>query len=192
MLMNQVRALPALMILPLLLAFGLLAHPPAQAHEGHDHAEPAAATATGPAAALLPRAETHSELFELLVLAEGQELQLYLDRWDSNEPVTDASIEIESGAWKAQAKAGPDGVYRVAHQLPPGEHGLSFTIQAGEAADLLETSLRLSTAGDHTDDEKAGLGQRGRLFGAAAVLALLVLPLLWLLRRRRRTRSLGV
>ena len=64
----------------------------AWSHEGHDH---------GPAPAPLakkvaPRAEASSEAFEIVAVARGGDLVVYLDRFASNEPVEGASIEIEN------------------------------------------------------------------------------------------------
>lgn len=123
--------------LVLLIATGL-----AQAHgdEVHD-ATPAALNQ--PVAA---RAEAHSELFELVAVADGQTLRLYLDAFASNAPVAQAHIEVETGQWKGQASA--DGAGRYAVRAPwlsqPGRYPLLLTIQAGEQADLLETTLHLA------------------------------------------------
>ena len=60
----------------------------AWAGEGHDHGE-APTAATGTAA---PRLTSHSDLFELVGMVEGNEMKIYLDRFTTNEPVTDAKI----------------------------------------------------------------------------------------------------
>ena len=79
----------------------------AWAGEGHDHGD-APAAATGIAA---PRLTSHSDLFELVGMVEGNEMKIYLDRFATNEPVTDAKIEVEIGNIKGIAAAQADGSY---------------------------------------------------------------------------------
>ena len=79
------------------------------AHEGHDHGSeaPKAPVQSG------PRAEASSAQFELVAVPRGQELVLYLDRFDTNAPIPDASIEIETPDGPAKASASSDGSYRL-------------------------------------------------------------------------------
>lgn len=110
------------------------------AHGGEDHGDGAKPAVSANAA---PRAEAHTELFELLVTPAGGQLIVYLDRYASNEPVNGAKVEIESGSWKAVAQEAENGSYRVkAPQFAkPGKYPLVFTVQAGPDADLIETTL---------------------------------------------------
>lgn len=76
-----------------LAALGLLAllllHRPAAAHEGHDHG-----AAPEPVAAALPRAEAHSDLFEIVaILQPGGALTVTLDRYADNSPL-DGSVTL--------------------------------------------------------------------------------------------------
>ncbi len=53
-------------------------------HEGHDHgAVPAAVSVPA-----MPRAEAGSDTFELVAVASGGELTIYLDQFGTNEPVS--------------------------------------------------------------------------------------------------------
>ena len=130
--------------LALALAVGL-ATPlaPLRAHEGHDHGEPPAAELLP---VLAPRAEAAGDAVELLVVIDAGQLTLYLDRFDTNEPVTGARIEVESGRFTGVASSLGDGVYRMpaAPLQQPGEHALVFTVQFGDQADLLETTLKVA------------------------------------------------
>src|SRR5688572_30179382 len=76
-------------------------------HEGHDHAPQPAVSANGS-----PRGEAASELFELVAIAKGEELVVYLDRFATNEPVTEATVEVETPAGPATAAAA-GGVFRL-------------------------------------------------------------------------------
>ncbi len=90
-----------LLAVPLHSAFG---------HEGHDHGSPPRpATLTA-----APRAEAASELFELVAAARDGELTIYLDRFATGEPVTDAAISVETPQGGGiDAKPAPDGTYRL-------------------------------------------------------------------------------
>jgi hypothetical protein len=61
------------------------------AHEGHDHNDASAA----PAAAA-SRAETSTDTIELVAVARGQELEIFLDDARLNSPIVDAVIEVET------------------------------------------------------------------------------------------------
>jgi cobalt-zinc-cadmium efflux system membrane fusion protein len=64
----------------------------AVAHEGHDLAP----SATAPTASGHPRLVTGSEAYELVAILEGERLTIYLDRFEDNAPVADAT-EAELG-----------------------------------------------------------------------------------------------
>ncbi|MBI5910060.1 MAG: HlyD family efflux transporter periplasmic adaptor subunit [Betaproteobacteria bacterium] len=153
----------------------------ALADAGHDHgATPPAVSAT-----LAPRLEARSESFELLAVLEGGKLALYLDRFATNEPVSDARIEIESGAFKAVAQPGADGIYTAPGEAfaKPGQYPLVFTIQAADSSDLLNGTLTVA--------QPAGPSARSRdwtewpVWIAGGVVV--VFGAAWLLLRRGRT-----
>lgn len=130
-------------VLPLLLA---LISTPAWPHGGEDHGdERLPATPTQQA----PRASAQTDSFELVaVLNQGDTpqaptLTIYLDKVDTNEPVEQASIDVESGAFKASAKPVAPGVYSVpaAALAKPGRYPLTFTVQSADTADLLDATL---------------------------------------------------
>ena len=108
-----------------------------EGHGGHD------APSSALPAAFAPRLEAQSETFELVVILEGDKLTLYLDRFATNEPVTNAAIDIESGAFKATAQPGGEGVYTASAEAltEAGQYPLVFTIRAGGETDLLNGTL---------------------------------------------------
>lgn len=117
--------------------------PTAWAHGGEEHSHDAA-----PAMArdIAPRAFAQTEDFELVaVLADGK-LSLYLDRFATNEPVADAEIEVESGAFKAVAAQLAPGVYTLPGEAfaSSGKYPLSISVQAGDTADLLTATLDIA------------------------------------------------
>lgn len=118
-----------------------MAAAPVQAHEGHDHGPPPPPLAA-PAA---PRAEAMSEQFQLVAIFRAGALELWLDRFADNAPVSGAAIEAETPAGAATAEAMGDGLYRIAAPWAdaPGEHDLIFTVTVDGVSDLLLTSLTI-------------------------------------------------
>ncbi len=109
------------------------------AHEGHDHgAEPAPV-----AQAASPRLEAASDAFELVAVATGGELTIWLDRRGANEPVTQAAIEVETPEGPRAATLDPEGFYRLPAPWVgrPGHADLIFTVTEGDAVDVLSGSL---------------------------------------------------
>ncbi|EHR71572.1 hypothetical protein BurJ1DRAFT_2746 [Burkholderiales bacterium JOSHI_001] len=100
------------------------------------------------AASALPRVEAKSEAFELVAELRPGELAIVVDRYETNEPVLGAKLEVESGALKAVAAfRAEQGDYAVTDAAilkalaAPGEHGLVFTLVAGKDSDLLDGTL---------------------------------------------------
>jgi len=134
----------------------LLANAPALAAPGAHgpNGEHLDAPATLRATAALPRIEAHTEAFELVAELRASELAIVVDRYESNEPVLGAKLEVESGPLKAVAEFRADqGDYVVTDAAmlkalaAPGEHGLVFTLVAGKDSDLLDGRLVSAAAG---------------------------------------------
>src|SRR5262245_11421911 len=116
---------------------------PASAHEGHEP-PPTAATMVGP-----PRLVTKSEAYELVAILERERLTIYLDRFEDNAPVTDATIKVSINGETVAAEATPEGSYVLASQLLGGRGSaeLVFDIMAPEGDDLLIGNLLLANGG---------------------------------------------
>ena len=136
-----------------------------------------------------PRLEAKSESFELVArLLEG-ELSILVDRFETNEPVLGARLEIESRGVKAAAKFHADhGDYAVddAKMLKalssPGEHPIVFTLIAANESDLLEGTLVVGQpAHEHHDRPWWHYGA----IGLAVLLLAAVVAALAKSRRRR-------
>ncbi len=149
---------------------------PAFAHPGHDDEKPAAPSGTA-----APRAEAHSDLFELVLVVRDGAGVVYLDRFATNEPVTAAKIEVGEGDATVTAEALADGTYKVTAPWlgRPGPHALVFTVTADDDADLLNATLTLPAdapapaagPGGPRARLQAALGeQRGPLLGAFGFL----------------------
>ncbi|WP_291296853.1 efflux RND transporter periplasmic adaptor subunit [Elioraea sp.] len=111
---------------------------PAAAHEGHDHG-----AAPEPVATALPRAEAHSDLFEVVaVLQLGGALTVTLDRYADNAPL-DGSITLSLDGQDIPAERQGIGLFVVRHPLleRTGRRDIVFTVTAGDEMDLLTATL---------------------------------------------------
>ena len=98
------------------------------AHDGHDHGAPPPAAAG--ASNLAPRLEAVSDLHELVAIARGGDLVIYLDRFTTNESVDGASITVETPAGPEPARAMANEPYRLGApwSAKPGSYDLIFTV----------------------------------------------------------------
>lgn len=154
-------------------------------------------------ASSLPRMEAKSEGFELVVELRASELVIVVDRYETNEPVLGAKIEVESSGLKAIAAFRPEqGDYVVTDAAllkalkATGEHGLVFTLVAGADSDLLDGTL--VTAASHATSGKSDQGhshddhghdhelERAAWIGGGVAALGLIGGLVW---RRQRRRS---
>lgn len=159
------------------------------AHGDEDHGD----TAKKPVAPTVQplRVEAASEAFELVGQLQGDKLVIHLDRFATNEPVTGAKVEVEGGPQKVVKATERDGVYTVpaAGLNAPGTHALVFTIQAGDATDLLTGDLVVASP-EHAA-AVAATGLPATRWIAAAVAAALVAGAALFAWRRRRASSAG-
>lgn len=172
--------------LPWILA--LLMPVSALAHGGEDHGDEARAPVSLPAAG--PRLELKSPDVELLGIFQDGKLTLYADRYASNEPIRNATIELESGGRKVQAQAEKDGSYTVAADWlrQPGKHALEVSVQADDLADLLIGTFEMPAV-------QAGANGRAWLgaakWAAGGMVAALLLAALFKFLRRRKGVAAG-
>ncbi|AWN36171.1 efflux RND transporter periplasmic adaptor subunit [Methylobacterium radiodurans] len=137
---SPLAAIPGAAILTLFLALVLaLGSGFARAHEGHSHGDeaPAAPVATA------PRGASSSSALELVAVARNGALTVFIDRHDTNEPVTDAVVRAEMPDGAATAEAMPDGSYRLdAHWSErPGEHEVLFEVARGGESEIFPVTL---------------------------------------------------
>lgn len=203
MTLNALSTLRAAWVLAACIALPVHAGPGAHGPNG-EHLDGPAATAG--AADASPRMETKSEQFELVATLGRGELSILIDRFETNEPVLDAKVEVESGPAKATARFHADhGDYAVDDPAflkrleQPGEHSVVVTVIAAKDSDLLEGTLRVTTeslqaAHGHAHADDADHGARpawsrwveAGAVGLAAVVALAVAGWWW----RRRTHGI--
>ena len=156
------------------------------AGEGHDHGD-ATPVAAGTGS---PRVSSHSDLFELVGIVDAGAMTIYIDRHATNEPVTNAKVEVEAGTAKGVATPQLDGTYRFEHAVLKETTALSvsFTVVAGSESDLLAGDLTLADAhAAHDDDHAASPWRRWAAYGVCGLALLAVAALL--MRRKRRPKS---
>ena len=152
---------------------GLAAAGPGAHGPGGEHLDaPAPVLSAG---ASVPRAEAKSELFELVARIESGALSIMIDRYETNEPVLDAAIEVESGTVKSKATFRREqGDYVVADPAlvkllaSPGAHPLVFTVSAGKDSDLLDASMH-GAGPDAANDRMSYASMAAWAVGAALV-----------------------
>jgi len=174
----------------------------AQAHEGHDHgALPALTTSAA------PRAEANSGAFELVAIARGELLTLYLDRFATNEPVKDATVQADTPAGTAAVVPTLDGAYRLEARwaLKPGQHEMLFTVSADGTTDVFPVTLNIPEPAAAAPvvaswldvpalarDLKARLTRSDPVIAGAAAGGFLLGILVMLVRRRRLIPALAM
>ena len=183
-------------------AMALLAHTTAMAAPGAHgpNGEHLDASTTMRAASALPRVEAKSETFELVAELRTGELVIVVDRFESNEPVLGAQLEVESGSLKAVAAfRAEQGDYAVTDAAmlkalaAAGEHGLVFTLVAGKDSDLLDGTLvaaggAMAESNEHDHDHGHGHDherERAAWIGAGVAALGLIGGIAWWRRRRR-------
>ena len=163
---------------------------PSLAHGDEDHSEPHPVAAAVPMAAQGPRAEAQTDAFELVATLAQDRLVLYIDRFDTNEPVVGAQVEVDTGTVQAKATPASPGVYWIAQGTlgQPGKHPLTITIETEDTADLLSATLEVSAPAAATPATATALKfERWMAWGLGGTLLLSGAGLV-ALRRRPQTR----
>lgn len=173
----------------LFLAAALLLVLPAHAHEGHDHGTPEP-KASAPSPTAVPTLESDGSDVQLVALAQGGAITLFIDRLADNSPVTGAAVTLSvDGGKEVDVPAAPDGTYRApAPWAMPGDHALTITVTGDGIADMLVGSLTVPAP---APAPVAPTGPGGILLAAGTfVVGLLLGALLLSLRTRRVLPSL--
>jgi membrane fusion protein, heavy metal efflux system len=125
------------------------------AHEGHDHGD---AAKPALAAVAKPRVEAISGPFELVGLLQGGELVIYLDRFETNEPITGAALTVETPTGPVSATA-RDALYRLpAAWAKPGSHDLIFAVSLGGSVEVLTGTLLVPAIADTQSPAQVAAG----------------------------------
>jgi membrane fusion protein, heavy metal efflux system len=160
----------------------LLTAAPVLAHEGHEH-EPAPVPTR-----ITPRGESQSDALELVAVAEGTVLAVYLDRFTGNEPIGRANIEVETPTGPVTAGPADGNMFRIAAPwlAKPGKYDLIFTVTVDGDVDVLPVTLEIPDAGAVS----TVTGERRQLVRLVAASATgFVLALAFMAATRRRPRA---
>lgn len=143
----------------------------------------------------VPRMETASETFELVARLNGGELSVLIDRFETNEPVFGAQLEVESYGIKASGTFhGDHGDYAFTDERllkalsQSGKHPLVFTIFAGDDSDLLEGTLDVNAMQEVHDDGHRSVSPGIWVAGTGLALALMA-GAFWISRRSGKTKT---
>ncbi|MDR7031310.1 efflux RND transporter periplasmic adaptor subunit [Rhizobium rosettiformans] len=111
----------------------------AAAHEGHDHGAPPPPVST----TIAPRADASTADLELVAVARGDRLEIFLDSFKGNEPIDGAMLEIDGPSGTLTADAAGEGTYvATAPWLTnPGSYDLAITVMAGDVFDVLTVTM---------------------------------------------------
>jgi hypothetical protein len=139
--------------------------------------------------------EARSEEFELVGRLQGGELSILINRFATNEPVLNATVEVETANLKAPAKFHADmGDYAIddANMLKalavPGDHSVVVTVLAGSDSDLLDGTLTApggtSDGHGHSHDDDHAHGPSRTVW--LGLVLLVLTTVVWFLRRKRK------
>lgn len=134
----------------------------------------------------VPGFEARSEAFELVGRLQDGELSVLINRFATNEPVLNATVEVESGNLKAPAKFHTDiGDYVIddASMLKalaaPGDHPMVVSVLAGNDTDLLDGTLSVAGAAldahGHAHDDGHAHGSSRTVWLSLALVALVAI-----------------
>jgi hypothetical protein len=172
--------------------FSFLATSLVIAGDGHDHGD-AKPVSGAPA---LPRFSAQSDLFDAVGVLSGGELIMFIDRAATNEPVLNATVELESTGVKLVGKFEEKlGEYHFDGRAfaKSGEYPVTLTIKAGKDTDLMTGDLDVH---DAATAQAAGAThshgwQRAAQWsaGGIAIVALLIFGARVFLRKQRSGRN---
>lgn len=157
------------------------------AHEEHDHGD---ADNSAVVSSAYPRVSARSELYEIVGILKGGQLSIFLDDAVTNEPISDAALQVTIGdSAPIEAKKEQNGIYTAAFPDPKltGSVEVIFSVAAKKGDDLLVDSFTLPQSAIPPAKPEHALVSAGR---SAAILALAGLGLGLLfgyLRRQGRT-----
>lgn len=131
---------------------------PTSAHEGHSHTK----TLAPASPASSPRVAASSDRYEFVGIAQGHELWFYVDRFDTNQPVTDVAVTVTIGDAAEVRNAGIGAVGSVAaSRARPLAAASTLLMSFGMVA------LLIGTACGGPSHDRAGYG-----FGLCFLLAI--------------------
>lgn len=142
---------------------------------GHDHGPVSPTSAAAPAS---PRFAAASDLFEVVGILKDKELLVFVDRFDTNEPVTKATVELEVNGVKKMGTLKPDmGEFTFPADTfaKPGSYAVALTITAGDDIDILAGNLVVPEIVDDHAHSIWTLKNAGIALGGLVLLFIVIL-----------------
>ncbi len=129
-----------------------------EAHEGHVHSGDAPPPVTEVASAS-PRVEATSSALEMVALPQNGAIQIFLDRFETNEPVSGASIIADTAAGSLEAKPFEEGTYLLQGDwtASAGTHDVILTVTVGDLVEIFPVQIAVPTAAVPEAAPTAGL-----------------------------------
>lgn len=175
----QSRAVRPLFAFAAVLGTAFLAQP-ALAGGGDDHShEGPAPTVSAPDSR---RMSTSSDLYEVVGVLKSGRLTLYLDRYDTNEPVTDAKVSLTLAGRDLEARPAPDETYAAAipEDAVAGALEVVINVSSPSGDDLLIGSIPAGAAAaekpHHAEDHEDDHATTASAYSVARVKAFLNTP----------------
>lgn len=167
------RARFAVFLITLTLFFGASA---SEAHEGHDHSKE-----NSPVGVALPRGSAASDLFELVAILRDGSLQVFVDHFKTNEPVTDARIEAETPEGPVELAAQDDGSFRLSASWAKSgrQYDLIFTVASGGEVEVLPVSIQVPAKQDNALISRSLFSASGLAGLTVFLLAAVLLAVNW-------------
>ncbi len=161
---------------------------PVPAHDGALHAQPSDTRVPSNEA----RTEARSDTTELVAIFKDPHLWIYVDDANTNQPVRDLRIEVESGAWHAVAHTDGDGIYSVPATFISAatRHSLIFTLTGGSHDDLLVTELAVDPIPIHAHWRT--LSDYQALAATGMALLIVIAVLVWRRTHAGSTTAVGI
>lgn len=159
------------------------------AHEGEEHSEEPV-VATGSVTVPSGRLEARNANVELVAAASGHDLTIWIDRWATGEPITNAALSVTIDGKRVIAKPS-NGVYTLSAPTldAPGDRRMSFIVSQGGAVDSLSGTLAVAKPIDELSD---GLPWRTALLVLLVLGAGVAAYVVWRSRARRISGRVGV
>lgn len=139
----------------------------AHAGPGHDHAETTTQVKDHNA---LPTLTAVSELYEVVGTTHASRMTLHLDKTDTNEPVTDAQIEVDFDGTSVKATQAEGGTFVVV--VPPGFGSKARTTPV--AVTVLSSAGNDLLAGEYIQEPDVH-GYFSSMLGIASIVLVLIL-----------------
>ena len=111
-------------------------------HGGEDHGAPPPPISQ----VLAPRTSAASEEFEVTAVVEGNKLVLYVDRFNSNAPVSKAKVEVDGAGLKGLASESAPGIYLmdIVTPMKATRHELTIIVETDDSTDILVATLDMT------------------------------------------------